>query len=105
MQRRGFLRTSVAAVAGMGAGGAAVALAGAEPGGKPVAKGKPLTPPKDNGSITVAFALADGATIIDFCGPWEVFQDVMVFGSGGSHGLCWEGRGFSKGETCSDEVS
>jgi transcriptional regulator GlxA family with amidase domain len=36
-----------------------------------------LTPPVD-GQIPVAFAISRGATIIDFAGPWEVFQDVMV---------------------------
>lgn len=35
-----------------------------------------LTPP--DGSIPVAFAMSRGATMIDFAGPWEVFQDVMV---------------------------
>ena len=36
-----------------------------------------LTPPA-KGSIPVAFAISEGVTVIDFCGPWEVFQDVMV---------------------------
>ena len=36
-----------------------------------------LTPPAD-GPIPVAFAISRGATMIDFAGPWEVFQDVMV---------------------------
>lgn len=40
-----------------------------------------LTPPK-TGSIKVAFVLSEGATLIDFAGPWEVFQDVMVDGRG-----------------------
>jgi transcriptional regulator GlxA family with amidase domain len=40
-----------------------------------------LTPPA-HGDINVAVLLSDGATIIDFCGPWEVFQDVAI---GGSH--------------------
>ena len=31
-----------------------------------------------NGSIKVAFVLTQGATMIDFAGPWEVFQDVMT---------------------------
>ena len=43
-----------------------------------------LTPPAD-GQITVAFAISRGATMIDFAGPWEVFQDVMLRGAGGSH--------------------
>jgi len=41
---------------------------------------KKLTPPAD-GSIPVAFAISRGATMIDFAGPWEVFQDVVVRGS------------------------
>jgi transcriptional regulator GlxA family with amidase domain len=28
--------------------------------------------------MRVAFVLTDGATMIDFAGPWEVFQDVMI---------------------------
>jgi len=40
-----------------------------------------LTPPSD-GPITVAFAISRGATMIDFAGPWEVFQDVMIRNSG-----------------------
>src|SRR5881398_3621777 len=28
--------------------------------------------------IPVAFVISDGAVIIDFCGPWEVFRDVML---------------------------
>lgn len=39
----------------------------------------PLTPPTE-GSIPVAFPISDHAVIIDFCGPWEVFQDVEVHG-------------------------
>jgi transcriptional regulator GlxA family with amidase domain len=34
-----------------------------------------LTPPADGTPIPVAFVLTDGATMIDFTGPWEVFQD------------------------------
>jgi len=36
-----------------------------------------LTPPTD-GPIAVAFTISRGATMIDFAGPWEVFQDVML---------------------------
>jgi transcriptional regulator GlxA family with amidase domain len=36
--------------------------------------GAPLSPPP-GGPIKVAFVLSDGATVIDFAGPWEVFQD------------------------------
>jgi transcriptional regulator GlxA family with amidase domain len=34
-----------------------------------------LTRPADGKPIPVAFVLTDGATVIDFAGPWEVFQD------------------------------
>jgi transcriptional regulator GlxA family with amidase domain len=33
--------------------------------------------------IPVAFVLTEGATMIDFAGPWEVFQDVMLTDGGG----------------------
>ena len=34
-----------------------------------------LRPRADHKPIAVAFVLTDGATMIDFAGPWEVFQD------------------------------
>lgn len=34
--------------------------------------------PPDKDQIPVAFVISDGAVVIDFCGPWEVFQDVMI---------------------------
>lgn len=40
-----------------------------------------LTPPK-SGTIKVAFVLSEGATVIDFAGPWEVFDNVMLPGHG-----------------------
>ena len=36
-----------------------------------------LTPPA-SGPIPVAFVLSEGAVMIDFAGPWEVFQDVYL---------------------------
>jgi transcriptional regulator GlxA family with amidase domain len=38
-----------------------------------------LRPPAE-GPIDVAFLISNGATVIDFTGPWEVFQDVSVPG-------------------------
>jgi putative intracellular protease/amidase/YHS domain-containing protein len=38
----------------------------------------PLTPPA-HGSIPVAFLISEGAVMIDFTGPWEVFQDAAAF--------------------------
>lgn len=37
----------------------------------------PLKPPR-SGRIPVAFVISDGAVMIDFAGPWEVFQDVWI---------------------------
>jgi transcriptional regulator GlxA family with amidase domain len=37
----------------------------------------PLIPPV-NGSIPVAFLISDGAVVIDFAGPWEVFEHAYV---------------------------
>lgn len=39
---------------------------------------RPFAPP--HGPIPVAFLVSDGAVVIDFCGPWEVFQDAEVPG-------------------------
>jgi putative intracellular protease/amidase/YHS domain-containing protein len=36
--------------------------------------------PPTKGQIPVAFLISNGAVVIDFCGPWEVFQDVMIPG-------------------------
>lgn len=44
-----------------------------------VVKANPLKPPAQ-GSIPVAFLISQGAQVIDFAGPWEVFQDVNVPG-------------------------
>lgn len=40
---------------------------------------KPLTPPA-GGQISVGFLLSEGAVVIDFAGPWEVFENVAVPG-------------------------
>jgi len=65
MGRRGFLGGTLAA----GALSAHRGWAGASVG--------PLTP-TPRGKMNVAFAISNDATVIDFCGPWEVFQDVTV---------------------------
>lgn len=36
-----------------------------------------LTPPA-NAPIPVAFLISEGAVVIDFCGPWEVFERVYL---------------------------
>lgn len=45
---------------------------------------KKLTPPA-KGKIPVAFTISEGVTVIDFAGPWEVFQDVHVASRGSNH--------------------
>ncbi|MGH9713170.1 MAG: DJ-1/PfpI family protein [Candidatus Acidiferrales bacterium] len=45
-----------------------------------IAGPSPISPPA-SGSIPVAFPISDGAVVIDFCGPYEVFRVV-----GGKHG-------------------
>lgn len=43
-----------------------------------------VDPPHD-GMIKVAVVLSPGATVIDFAGPWEVFQDTMLGDPTGKH--------------------
>src|SRR5207244_2090867 len=46
---------------------------------KQAGKANSLKPPAQ-GQIPVAFVISDGAVIIGFCGPWEVFRDVNIPG-------------------------
>ena len=66
---------------GLAAGGLLAGLANsparAEAPASPSPPPSPLTPPGE-GSIPVAFVISDGAVVIDFCGPWEVFQDAYI---------------------------
>jgi putative intracellular protease/amidase len=39
--------------------------------------GKKFTPPA-TGRVPVAFPISEGAVVIDFSGPWELFRDTMV---------------------------
>src|SRR5215471_18568549 len=48
-----------------------------QPSGRPSSAATTLAAPA-TGKIPVAFVLTDGAVMIDFAGPWEVFQDVMI---------------------------
>src|SRR5579859_5003987 len=36
--------------------------------------------PAPEGNIPVAFLISEGAVVIDFCGPWEVFRQVNAPG-------------------------
>ena len=53
--------------------------ASAAPDNKQATTANPLKPPA-KGDIPVAFVISEGAVIIDFCGPWEVFRDVNIPG-------------------------
>ena len=85
MERRDFLwRTATTGVAV--AATSVTGVIGRSPWSSPVRQpradsdvGDKLNPPAQ-GAIPVAFAISEGVTVIDFCGPWEVFQDVMIPG-------------------------
>ena len=49
------------------------------------AKGAGRLQPPAKGKISVAFVISQYATVIDFAGPWEVFQDVHVPARGEGH--------------------
>ena len=81
---RSVVRVSAAAVvlSALGwlfAGASQGAAAKPPAGGAAIDKPAPLKPPAQ-GSIPVAFLLSEGAVVIDFTGPWEVFQDAYVAG-------------------------
>lgn len=76
LNRRSFLSHSLMA-------GGALAVFHAHASGEeiPAATDEPLPVPA-SGEILVAFAVSSGATVIDFAGPWEVFQDVWYEADG-----------------------
>jgi transcriptional regulator GlxA family with amidase domain len=71
MRRRGFL-----------SGVAGLTVATAARGWTADAAAGKLTPPA-KGPLKIAFVISNDATLIDFCGPWEVFGDVAVDGRDG----------------------
>ena len=79
MNRREILRSSAALGVVAAVGSEAFGTPSANPGGTGTAVSNPLPAPAQ-GSIPVAFLVSDGAVVIDFCGPWEVFQDAVVPG-------------------------
>jgi transcriptional regulator GlxA family with amidase domain len=64
--------TAMAAMAATATTAAAAVRAASDP-------ARPLTPPA-KGNIPVAFLVSAGAQVIDFAGPWEVFQDALLPG-------------------------
>lgn len=75
MRRRKFL-VACSAAAAMVSSNIVSTSAGSMMIESEVSDANKLTAP--DGPIPVAFAMSRGATMIDFAGPWEVFQDVMV---------------------------
>jgi transcriptional regulator GlxA family with amidase domain len=60
------------------------ALAAGLSAGDAAAADAPALKPPARGKIPVAVLIGPGATVIDFAGPWEVFQDVSVEARGES---------------------
>ena len=83
MKRRELLKSSAAF--GLMAAVSPVAFAkfhsnaGLIGGVEDASRSNPLKPPAQ-GSIAVAFLISDGAVIIDFCGPWAVFDAAYMPG-------------------------
>src|SRR5260370_4516622 len=70
---------ALSAIGELSASSGQVEATSASDGNKPAVKANPLKAPVQ-GSIPVAFLVSEDAVIIDFCGPWEVFQDVNIPG-------------------------
>lgn len=86
MERRKFLTTTSAAGLVMASAGLSELMArpSTEKSAAQIStKNSKLTVP-ENGEIPVAITVSPGVTVIDFTGPWEVFQDVM-FNKDGKH--------------------
>jgi transcriptional regulator GlxA family with amidase domain len=82
MRRRELLLGGIGSAALAGTA-AKVWTATADAATPPASDARPerLVPPA-KGKIPVAFVISDGATMIDFTGPWEVFQDCHVMSRG-----------------------
>lgn len=86
MNRREWLQRSAAlgvaaALANPGASRASMEALGSATTAA-TAAGEHLQPPE--GAIPVAFLISAGAVVIDFCGPWEVFENVARNGMHGA---------------------
>jgi len=78
MNRRNFLKASIASSVAAGAGLWSTTYLGAAHRGKSFSDSTVKLTPPATGTIPVAIAITEGAQVIDFAGPWEVFQDVML---------------------------
>ena len=78
--KRGLIAALALFVIGQfSASAAPIETTGSSGDNKQAGKANSLKPPAQ-GQIPVAFVISDGAVIIDFCGPWEVFRDVNILG-------------------------
>ncbi len=78
--KRGLIAALALFVIGqLSANAAPIETTGGSGDNKQAGKANSLKPPAQ-GQIPVAFVISDGAVIIDFCGPWEVFRDVNIPG-------------------------
>jgi transcriptional regulator GlxA family with amidase domain len=87
MNRRSFLTRSASIGAALTVLPASSALMGADS-TKPdssVENSKNKLNVPEKGIIPVAFLISEGVTVIDFAGPWEVFQDAVSPGDTGFH--------------------
>jgi putative intracellular protease/amidase/YHS domain-containing protein len=75
----GLLAAITLVVLGQLSGANPAKAPGASESNQAVVKTNLLKPPSQ-GTIPVAFLISEGAQVLDFAGPWEVFQDVMVPG-------------------------
>ncbi len=79
MNRRDWLQMSAALGIGASLSRTAHAAPAAAANAPSAAVGTPLRVPAD-GVIPAAFLISDGAVLIDFVGPWEVFGSVTALG-------------------------
>lgn len=77
MNRRKFLTTVTTATAALAAAGTPASLFAADEAKGLVTKTTKLTPPA-NGGIPVAVLISEMLNVIDFSGPWGVFESVNV---------------------------
>jgi transcriptional regulator GlxA family with amidase domain len=78
--KRGLIAALALSIVGQfSANAALIETTGNSGDNKQADKANSLKPPAQ-GQIPVAFVISDGAVIIDFCGPWEVFRDVNIPG-------------------------
>ncbi len=87
MKRREFLRNAARVTVIMAPTAATMRLTHAatneemSPSQRPISHGEPLDAPAGR-KIRALFAMADSAQVIDFAGPWEVFNNVHVHDRG-----------------------